>query len=59
MEDWAEAWIGGLGLGSAWSDRWKRSRFDRRDGFVGGMGGEVGEIGWRWGWVGVGLAAGL
>ena len=55
MEDWSEAWIGGLGLGLAWFDWRKRSGFDWRDGFVGEMGGEIGEMGRHQGWVGAGL----
>ena len=45
MEDWAEAWVSSLELKSAWFDQQKRSRSDQRDGFVGGMGGEIGEMG--------------
>ena len=59
MEDWSEAWIDSLGLGSDWSNRWKRSGSDRGDGFVGGMGGEIGKMGQCRGWVRARLATGL
>ena len=59
MEDWLEAWIDSLGLGSDWSNQRKRSGSDRRDGFVGRMGGEIGKMSQRRGRVRAGVATGL